>query len=107
MQSALETLGIRDENPGVFCGEWRGGGSKIDKISPVDGRRLASVHTASDDDYEMAISRAQEAFLRWRTTPGRSRRNRSPSRQTLANQNMSRAARAADGKITGGGRSRK
>jgi len=70
MQSVLEKLGIADENPGVFCGEWRGGGAKIDKISPIDGRRLASVRTASDGDYEKAISRAQEAFLKWRLTPG-------------------------------------
>jgi aldehyde dehydrogenase (NAD+) len=70
MQSVLEKLGIAGENPGVFCGEWRGGGGKIDKISPIDGRKLASVHTASGDDYDTAISRAQEAFLKWRTTPG-------------------------------------
>src|SRR6266853_3095071 len=70
MQSVLEKLGIRDENPGVFCGEWRGRGGKIDKISPIDGRKLGSVHTASDDDYETTIARAQEAFLEWRTTPG-------------------------------------
>src|SRR6266446_2087123 len=70
MQSVLEKFGIREENPGVFCGEWRGGGGKIDKISPIDGRKLASVHTASDEDYETAIARAHEAFLKWRTTPG-------------------------------------
>jgi len=70
MQSVLEKLGIRDQNPGVFCGEWRGGGAKIDKISPVDGVRLASVLTASDADYDSAISRAQEAFSKWRVTPG-------------------------------------
>ena len=70
MQSILEKLDIADENPGVFCGEWRGGGGKIDKISPIDGRKLASVRTASDEDYEAAISSAQEAFLKWRVTPG-------------------------------------
>jgi len=32
MQSVLEKLGIRDQNPGVFCGEWRGDGAKIDKF---------------------------------------------------------------------------
>src|SRR6266516_2882899 len=69
MQSVLEKFGIREKNPGVFCGEWRGGGGKIDKISPIDGRKLASVHTASDDDYQRAIARAQEAFLKWRITP--------------------------------------
>src|ERR1700737_5411393 len=70
MQTTLEKLGIAEENPGVFCGEWRGGGAKIDKISPIDGRKLASIRTASDEDYETAIARAHKAFLKWRTTPG-------------------------------------
>ena len=70
MQSVLEKLDIADESPGVFCGEWRGGGGKIDKISPIDGRKLASVRTASAEDYEAAISFAHEAFLKWRVTPG-------------------------------------
>ncbi|MBO0696127.1 MAG: aldehyde dehydrogenase family protein, partial [Verrucomicrobia bacterium] len=70
MQPVLEKLGLTDVNDGVFEGEWRGGGGKIDKISPIDGRRLASVRTASDDDYNKAIARAQEAFLKWRTVPG-------------------------------------
>src|SRR5438552_7862555 len=70
MQSVLEKLGIADENPGVFCAEWRGGGAKIDKVSPIDGRRLASIQTASDDDYQTAVARAQEAFEKWRRTPG-------------------------------------
>jgi aldehyde dehydrogenase (NAD+) len=70
MQSVLEKLGIAEENDGVFCGEWRGAGVKIDKISPIDGQRLASVSTASGEDYETAVKRAQEAFLKWRITPG-------------------------------------
>ena len=70
MQSVLEKLDIADESPGVFCGEWRGGGGKIDKISPIDGRKLASIRTASAEDYEAAISSAHEAFLKWRVTPG-------------------------------------
>src|SRR5437762_2379436 len=70
MQPVLEKLGLTEVNEGVFDGEWRGGDAKIDKISPIDGRRIASVRTASDDDYNKAIARAQEAFLKWRTTPG-------------------------------------
>src|SRR5213082_1130324 len=70
MQSVLQKLGLTDDNPGVFDGEWRGGGAMIDKISPIDGQKLASVRTASADEYNRAISRAHEAFLKWRTTPG-------------------------------------
>ena len=70
MQSVLEKLALSEDNAGVFNGEWRGGGTKIDKISPIDGTRIASVRTASDDDYSKTIDRAQEAFEKWRKTPG-------------------------------------
>src|SRR5438552_3033728 len=70
MQTPLEKLGLTDDNAGVFDGEWRGGGATIEKISPIDGRRLASVRTASDDDYNKTIARAHDAFLKWRVTPG-------------------------------------
>ena len=70
MQSALEKLGLSEQNDGVFSGDWRGGGATIHKISPIDGRKLATIRTASEADYERAISRAHEAFLKWRTTPG-------------------------------------
>src|SRR4030095_16072023 len=70
MKTPLEKLGLTDDNVGVFDGEWRGGGTTIDKISPIDGRRLAGIRTASGDDYSKAISRAHEAFMKWRITPG-------------------------------------
>src|SRR3954470_3627174 len=70
MQSIFQKLGLTDDNPGVFSGEWSGSGAKIDKISPVDGQRLASVRTASEADYEQTVTRAQNAFLKWRSTPG-------------------------------------
>src|SRR4051794_21501754 len=70
MKTPLEKLGLTDDNAGVFCGEWRGSGAEIQKISPIDGRRLASIHTASDQDYETAVRRAHEAFLKWRVAPG-------------------------------------
>src|SRR5436305_4696544 len=70
MQPVLEKLGLNAVNRGVVDGEWRGGAAKIDQISPIDGRRIASVRTAAADDYEEAIARAHEAFLKWRTTPG-------------------------------------
>lgn len=69
MRDVLEKLGIANENPGAFDGEWRGGGGVIEKYSPIDGKLLARIRTASDDDYERTVTRAQEAFLKWRTTP--------------------------------------
>jgi aldehyde dehydrogenase (NAD+) len=70
MQSVFEKLALSEDNAGVFDGEWRGGGAKIDKISPIDGKKLASVRTAGDDDCKKTITRALEAFEKWRKTPG-------------------------------------
>ncbi|MDQ6655414.1 MAG: aldehyde dehydrogenase family protein, partial [Verrucomicrobiota bacterium] len=70
MHEVLEKLGIAEENPGAFDGEWRGSGAMIEKFSPIDGKLLARVRTASDEEYERTVTRAQEAFLKWRTTPG-------------------------------------
>src|SRR4030095_15652666 len=70
MTSVLKNLGLREENPGAFSGEWHGGGEVHEKISPVDGKSLGKFRTASPDDYEKVIRRAQEAFVKWRTTPG-------------------------------------
>ncbi len=70
MQSVLQRLGIAEENPGAFDGEWRGGGEVIEKISPIDGKLLARVRAASGEDYERTITRAEEAFEKWRVTPG-------------------------------------
>ena len=70
MHEILAKLGLSDDNTGVFAGEWRGGGDVIEKISPVDGKLLARVRSASAEDYEWAIARAHNAFLKWRTTPG-------------------------------------
>src|SRR5213595_1216386 len=70
MQSLLNKLGITDENPGVFSGEWLGSGPVIEKFSPIDGKLLARVRTATDAEYDKTITRAQEAFEKWRVTPG-------------------------------------
>ena len=72
MQSVLEKLALGEENAGVFDGKWSGSSrsAKIDKISPIDGKKLASIRTASDEDYQSTIARAQEAFEKWRKTPG-------------------------------------
>jgi aldehyde dehydrogenase (NAD+) len=65
----LKKLGLEKVNPGVFCGEWRGSGPVTEHLSPIDGKPVAGVRQASSEDYEIAITRAQEAFLKWRITP--------------------------------------
>src|ERR1043166_3458205 len=70
METILNKLGLADENPGAFCGDWTGSGPVIEKFSPIDGKLLARVRTATDAEYEATITRAQAAFETWRTTPG-------------------------------------
>ncbi|MCP4114879.1 MAG: aldehyde dehydrogenase family protein [Desulfobacteraceae bacterium] len=68
----LETLGIKDKNQGSSTGlNWNStcDQGEIDVISPVDGKRLASVRLASKDDYEKMAATAQEAFRTWRKVP--------------------------------------
>jgi aldehyde dehydrogenase (NAD+) len=69
MESFFQSLDIEKLNPGVFSGEWHGVGGGIAKVSPIDGEVIASVQPASADDYELALSKAQEAFLAWRLKP--------------------------------------
>jgi aldehyde dehydrogenase (NAD+) len=65
----LRKLGLNKVNPGVFCGEWTGSGGGVPCVSPIDGQAIASVQPGRAEDYDRAVVRAQEAFLKWRVTP--------------------------------------
>jgi aldehyde dehydrogenase (NAD+) len=65
----LSKLGLEGDNPGVFCGEWLGSGKLLESFSPIDGKLLATVRTATTDQYERTIKRARTAFELWRSVP--------------------------------------
>src|SRR5689334_18402476 len=69
MDSWLSRLGLAENNPGVFCGKWCGGGPELESISPVDGRGIAVVQTATIGECQETLARAQAAFAKWRLTP--------------------------------------
>ena len=69
MQELLRKLGIEPANPGGFCGEWIGGGKRLDSISPIDGKTIAAVTQVTPDEYDRIAARAHEAFLKWRSVP--------------------------------------
>ena len=69
MDTWLQKLGIREANAGTFFGEWRGSGRVCERTSPIDGRVIATVQHSTPEDYEVAVARAREAFLKWRLTP--------------------------------------
>ena len=69
----LKTLGIEEKNRGVCTGsQWYATSTNghIDVTSPVDGRFLASVNPASEDDYRQCSESAMGAFAQWRAVPG-------------------------------------
>ncbi|NOY13355.1 MAG: aldehyde dehydrogenase family protein [Deltaproteobacteria bacterium] len=68
----LTELGIKDKNFGASTGiEWNDttdqGELKI--VSPVDGKLIASVYLASEQNYEKLVSISVEAFKVWRMVP--------------------------------------
>src|SRR5258708_22401532 len=67
--SLFKRLGLKPNNPGVFCGEWMGSGKLGGSVSPIDGKLLASVKQASPAEYEQAMRRALAAFQKWQTVP--------------------------------------
>ncbi|MEN9998180.1 MAG: hypothetical protein RI922_1170 [Bacteroidota bacterium] len=71
IQEILSQLGIEEINNGASTGgKWfKTRGERIDSISPVDGKLIASVNAATEADYEAVILKAQEAFKEWRMIP--------------------------------------
>ncbi|HHJ51801.1 MAG TPA: aldehyde dehydrogenase family protein [Caldithrix abyssi] len=71
-KSILEKLGIKDVNYGSSTGrEWGSTTSEgeLKIYSPTDGKLIASVYQASEEDYNHIVEKAQEAFKYWRTVP--------------------------------------
>jgi aldehyde dehydrogenase (NAD+) len=67
--AVLKKLGLKPSNPGAFHGEWAGSGKVLKSISPIDGKLLATVRTATLAEYEQTIERAQAAFRTWQQVP--------------------------------------
>jgi aldehyde dehydrogenase (NAD+) len=69
----LETLGLREMNPGVWSGShgWstQSQGPLIDCVNPATGGRLAQVQAATPDDYERVMAAAVSAANAWRRVP--------------------------------------
>ena len=70
MYDFLKTLGIEEQNPGGFAGEWIGSGDDLEVRTPIDGSVIATVRQVTEDEYEQIAGRAHEAFLAWRRVPG-------------------------------------
>lgn len=68
----LKELGIKEKNYGASTGiEWNTTTDlgELNIVSPVDGRHIASVYLASEQDYERIVAKSEEAFKKWRMVP--------------------------------------
>jgi aldehyde dehydrogenase (NAD+) len=71
IEQILTALHIHPVNPGVSTGlkSWDGKGELLASYSPADGKLIASVHAANQEDYEEVVQAAQQAFKAWRMVP--------------------------------------
>lgn len=72
ISTVLKNLGVLDLNPAFSTGSnWAASANAktIDSLSPVDGKKIASVQLATAEDYEAVVKKAEEAFLFWRSLP--------------------------------------
>ena len=71
MKDTLAKLNIQPLNPGVCTGlNWiETTGDENISVSPANNKEIARVKTATLDDYETIVQKAQEAFLVWREIP--------------------------------------
>lgn len=70
MQDILKSLGLKEINDGCSTGSnWFASGDIIESYSPVDGKLIAKVKTATKADYQKIINAASEGFKYWRTIP--------------------------------------
>ncbi len=71
IQEALSSLGVKKNNSGISTGKtWlRSKGTRIESLSPVDGKIIGSVTAADDKSYQHVVSTSEKAFKEWRTWP--------------------------------------
>ena len=69
-RKVLQALGITESNSGAFDGSWLDTqGPEIESIDPNTGRVIASVKTASAEEFEQVMASSVEAFQAWRAWP--------------------------------------
>ncbi len=71
IKALLQSLDIRDVNPGACTGRWieSKGGTELTSFTPIDGSPIAKVVQADEATYEHVVEAAHQAFLTWRMMP--------------------------------------
>ncbi|WP_426747057.1 aldehyde dehydrogenase family protein [Myxococcus faecalis] len=69
----LDALGLGEHNPGSYLGdgEWADSRSEplLEVFNPSNGQQLATVSSATADEYERMMHAAAQAFVAWRALP--------------------------------------
>lgn len=95
MENVLKSLGIKEINEGCSTGaSWFSGGELIESYSPVDGKLIGKVKSATKADYLKVVTAATEAYKYWREIPA-------PKRGEIVRQfgNKLREKKASLGKL--------
>jgi len=71
VQDWLRSLGIEEVNSGASDGRWieKPSGGELTSYSPIDGKPIARVLQAGENDYERVMESATKAFRTWRMWP--------------------------------------
>ncbi len=70
IKNVLAQLGVKDVNNGVSTGSNNfGSGETIESFSPVDGKSIGKVTTATQEDFDKVIETAKSAFKEFREIP--------------------------------------
>uniref|UniRef100_A0A8C5L3T8 Aldehyde dehydrogenase family 7, member A1 n=1 Tax=Jaculus jaculus TaxID=51337 RepID=A0A8C5L3T8_JACJA len=65
----LRLLGLREDNDGVYNGQWGGRGEVITTYCPANNEPIARIRQASMADYEETVKKAREAWKVWADIP--------------------------------------
>lgn len=109
----LNTLKLEKHNAGASTGyAWwsKNNTSEIISYNPATGEAIASVYTASDEDYEHIIQTAQSGFKEWRNVPAPKRgeivrqigdalRKNKDALGTLVSLEMGKSKQEGDGEV--------
>ena len=70
MKDTLKALGLDETNYGCSTGaDWFGSGPVMESYSPVDGKLIAKVKSATKEDYEKVTAAAKKGFRYWQEIP--------------------------------------
>ncbi len=69
-QQVFADLGLAEVNPGAFAGGWLETSGPVAEVeNPTTAALLASVATASEEDYDKIVDAARTTFQEWRMLP--------------------------------------